>query len=252
MNKISCCFYDLNNDVINEIRKYKTVPDKQLKLVNKKLFFLIKNSAKEVFFRSPVSIADINMFFSTCENKRLKKVSMPLKILDTIQNIPKNIFSLNLDYCGVVSKGVFFDSFSHLIYLKEISLRFASVSDNELNVITIFTNLEKISLFSCKRITDQAVEYLIQLTNLREISLAGTYVTDKGIIHLSNLKKLEDLSLIMCKKVTVNGIAALAKSNPNLTIQHNDWNKKKVTANGMAAPAKSNPNLTIHEDLNKK
>jgi Leucine Rich repeat len=79
------------------------------------------------------------------------------------------------------------------------------------------SRLRKVDLMKC-RITDDGLQPLAEFPELEELILTCDYrVTDKGIQHLSHLKHLRELG-VSDTRVTIDGAAELRRSLPDLLI----------------------------------
>ncbi|KFO37581.1 dynein regulatory complex subunit 6 isoform X2 [Fukomys damarensis] len=82
------------------------------------------------------------------------------------------------------------------------------------------SNLNYLSLRNCEHLTDQGVEYIVNLFSLVSLDLSGTVISNEGLIALSRHKKLKELSLSDCCKITNVGIEAFCKSS--MILEHLD------------------------------
>jgi Leucine-rich repeat (LRR) protein len=119
------------------------------------------------------------------------------------------------------------------LYIGDLNVE-PNISDRGLEMIGRCHNLERLWIsHAFRKVGDDGVAPLGQLTQLRELNLLNTYLTDKGIVHfsgltqlrefelsatyitdaatetLSQLLSLESLRLAHCEKLTDQGIARL-------------------------------------------
>lgn len=141
------------------------------------------------------------------------------------------------------AKEHFFKNEKLLGYLKDIkdlNLFLTQIDDKALSFLLRSPNqIEKLSLSSCHRITNECMKFC---NNLKELNLSGTNITDEGLVYLSqiekidlsmckitdqglsNLKKVRSIKLYSCNKVTDKGLESLeeleelmVEGNKNLT-----------------------------------
>uniref|UniRef100_A0A8D2JPJ6 F-box and leucine rich repeat protein 13 n=1 Tax=Sciurus vulgaris TaxID=55149 RepID=A0A8D2JPJ6_SCIVU len=67
-------------------------------------------------------------------------------------------------------------------------------------------NLNYLSLRNCEQLTDQGIEYIVNIFSLISLDLSGTVISNEGLIVLSRHKKLKELSLSECYRITDFGI----------------------------------------------
>lgn len=96
--------------------------------------------------------------------------------------------------------------------VKEINLFLIPITDSSLEyLLKTSCQIEKLSLSSCHKVTNQGMEFC---KKLKELDLSGTNITDEGLKFLSNLEKLD---LSMCK-ITDQGLSHLKETKSlNLT-----------------------------------
>jgi hypothetical protein len=137
-----------------------------------------------------------------------------LKFVGTI----KTLTLLDLGDAQVTSAGV-----AHLRGLKNLtflSLAFArQVNDEALPSITQLQNLESLFL-SGTAVTNQGLAQLSKLPKLQEIRLGGMpELSDAGLLNLKDNKSLKTVVIGKKHKVTPEGIAALKKHLPDVTVK---------------------------------
>ncbi|XP_027782093.1 F-box and leucine-rich repeat protein 13 [Marmota flaviventris] len=81
-------------------------------------------------------------------------------------------------------------------------------------------NLNYLSLRNCEQLTDQGIEYIVNIFSLVSLDLSGTVISNEGLIMLSRHKKLKELSLSECYKITDLGIQAFCKNS--VLLEHLD------------------------------
>uniref|UniRef100_A0A8D2DIR3 F-box and leucine-rich repeat protein 13 n=1 Tax=Sciurus vulgaris TaxID=55149 RepID=A0A8D2DIR3_SCIVU len=81
-------------------------------------------------------------------------------------------------------------------------------------------NLNYLSLRNCEQLTDQGIEYIVNIFSLISLDLSGTVISNEGLIVLSRHKKLKELSLSECYRITDFGIQAFCKSS--VILEHLD------------------------------
>ncbi len=89
----------------------------------------------------------------------------------------------------------------HFKYLHTLKLgpRFA---DKELKYLSSLTQLQKLDLNWCKKITDEGLVHIKDLVNLRKLNLwSCEKLTDKGLIHIKGLINLQELDLSWCSNI---------------------------------------------------
>lgn len=102
---------------------------------------------------------------------------------------------------------------NHITWLK---LGNTNIEDNDLNIISQFTNLSDLRLFNTK-ITDEGLTNIISLPNLETLNIYNTEVTNSGLKKLKALRSLKRVYLWQTK-VTASGISELKKSMPVLKV----------------------------------
>ncbi|XP_048195832.1 dynein regulatory complex subunit 6-like [Perognathus longimembris pacificus] len=77
-------------------------------------------------------------------------------------------------------------------------------------------NLNYLSLRNCDHLTDQGLEYLVNIFSLISIDISGTVICNEGLSILSKHKRLKELSISACYKITDVGIQGFCKKAPFL------------------------------------
>jgi Leucine-rich repeat (LRR) protein len=70
------------------------------------------------------------------------------------------------------------------------------------------TNLKKLNLGCCEKVTDQGLAHLKGLTKLEQLNIGNTKVTDAGLVNLKGMSNLQELNL-NCLKISEKGLAHL-------------------------------------------
>jgi mono/diheme cytochrome c family protein len=104
---------------------------------------------------------------------------------------------------------------NHVFWL---DLHGSAITDAGLVSVAKCKNLQRLNL-SRTAITDAGLATLKGNAQLKSLNLVSTAITDAGLSHLAAFKKLEKLYL-MQSKVTESGMEKLAKTLPELTINH--------------------------------
>ncbi|XP_069852416.1 F-box and leucine-rich repeat protein 13 isoform X2 [Dipodomys merriami] len=78
------------------------------------------------------------------------------------------------------------------------------------------TNLNYLSLRNCGHLTDQGLEYIVNIFSLVSVDISGTVICNEGLSILSRHKKLKELSISECYKITDVGIQGFCKNVPFL------------------------------------
>ncbi|XP_006140845.2 dynein regulatory complex subunit 6 [Tupaia chinensis] len=81
-------------------------------------------------------------------------------------------------------------------------------------------NLNYLSLRNCEHLTDQGMEYIVNIFSLISLDLSGTVISNEGLVILSRHRKLKELSLSECYKITDVGIQLFCKGS--LILEHLD------------------------------
>jgi hypothetical protein len=98
------------------------------------------------------------------------------------------------------------------------------VSGKGLEAIAGLPRLESLRLWNVKGVDDEAVPYLLEMTNLAVLDLANTGITDEGLLKLAGEKGLRRL-YVAGAKVTPEGVAGFQQKNPDCTISW--WTDKE-------------------------
>ena len=110
-----------------------------------------------------------------CAQKNEKKTSQPAADLEKVGTIEQR------------------DAEGRIV---SITFSLNRVSDTDLKGITKFTHLRKLIIQECRNVSDDSLQYIVQLPRLRELSFMHTPITDDGLSHLKQLQGLTALSLI--------------------------------------------------------
>eukprot|EP01119_Soliformovum_irregulare_P002716 TRINITY_DN12975_c0_g1_i1.p1 TRINITY_DN12975_c0_g1~~TRINITY_DN12975_c0_g1_i1.p1 ORF type:complete len:311 (-),score=42.16 TRINITY_DN12975_c0_g1_i1:100-1032(-) len=99
-------------------------------------------------------------------------------------------------------------------WAKRSIIKFCRANDEFLKSLCLQTcaasNLRRLDLLFCDRITDQGVNYISTITSLRELSLHGcSMITDRSLESLRSLHNLVSLDLSWCSLITNDGLAHL-------------------------------------------
>ncbi|XP_073921010.1 F-box and leucine-rich repeat protein 13 [Castor canadensis] len=81
-------------------------------------------------------------------------------------------------------------------------------------------NLNYLSLRNCEHLTDQGLEYIVNIFSLISVDISGTVISNEGLLFLSRHKKLKELSISECYRITDYGIQTFCKNSP--TLEHLD------------------------------
>jgi hypothetical protein len=93
--------------------------------------------------------------------------------------------------------------------LRELKADHTRLNDKGMERIAAATNLQLLSLDSCRTITDAGFSELAKLTSLKELNLAHTYITGKSAAAIGALKSLQSLNLADNAAVDDNFVASL-------------------------------------------
>ncbi|KAM4874604.1 F-box and leucine-rich repeat protein 13 isoform 2-T2 [Thomomys bottae] len=77
-------------------------------------------------------------------------------------------------------------------------------------------NLHYLSLRNCDHLTDQGLEYIVNIFSLVSVDISGTVICNEGLSILSKHKKLKELTISECYKITDVGIQGFCKNAPFL------------------------------------
>ncbi|EJP15407.1 hypothetical protein CFV95_020510 (plasmid) [Leptospira interrogans] len=104
--------------------------------------------------------------------------------------------------------------------LKEKAYEYYSSISPEFKKYNLDMEPEKIESLRMKEMTDEGMQYLAVFPNLETLNLSDSKITDEGLKQISTLPKLESLSLIRTK-ITNKGIEYISKSK-TITRMHLD------------------------------
>jgi len=135
--------------------------------------------------------------------------------------------------------------------LKELAIGGNKLTDNGLQALRRMTALIDLDLSGAQRtdsglwsisLTEPGLDTISMLRELRHLRLNGTAVTDLGIEKLKSLSHLERLDLQLCGRITDGAVAAIV-ALPSLRLV--DVTGTKMTGNGIAALRRAEPKLTV-------
>ncbi|VTJ81260.1 Hypothetical predicted protein, partial [Marmota monax] len=139
---------------------------------------------------------------STCDLRKIRFEAGNKRITDAcFKFIDKNYPNINHIYM-VDCKGLTDGSLKSLSPLKQLTVL------NLANCVSC-RNLNYLSLRNCEQLTDQGIEYIVNIFSLVSLDLSGTVISNEGLIMLSRHKKLKELSLSECYKITDLGIQSI-------------------------------------------
>jgi Leucine-rich repeat (LRR) protein len=94
--------------------------------------------------------------------------------IGALKNLRKlSLWESNVSDCGIQELG-------SLTNLRELNLAQTDISDMSLRTIAKMQQLRVLELWSCKNITDGAVDDIIQLVNLQGLDIVDTQITWSG------------------------------------------------------------------------
>ena len=100
----------------------------------------------------------------------------------------------NEDLPGIVA------SFSQLRKLDLSSCQ--KITDDGLHALHPLTDLKSLNLYNCSQITDKGLEALKPLTGLQHLNLGYLRITHGGLDYLNALQELQSLNLSLCLQIT--------------------------------------------------
>jgi Leucine-rich repeat (LRR) protein len=189
--------------------------------------------------------------------KKLKRLNVRgTKATDStlafLSNVP-SLESLDIGYGQVTDVGLAQLTAPNL---KELAIGGNKLTDNGIQALRRMTALISLDLSGAQRtdsglwsisLTEPGLESISMLQDLRHFRLNGTAVTDLGLEKLKGLSHLERLDLQSCARIT-DGAVAVIESLPALRVV--DVTATKMTENGIAALRKAEPKLTVlHADF---
>ena len=101
--------------------------------------------------------------------------------------------------------------------LEELSLQDAQIDDEGLKPLENLKNLSSLTIRRSPRVTDSAIEHLLQLPKLSKLGLLEVGITNRGLERLKGMTRLRALDLRGCSQVGNAGLEQLA-SLKNLKI----------------------------------
>jgi uncharacterized membrane protein len=129
--------------------------------------------------------------FAAADDKKIKTLNTNYRI---VTPLAKSSRALSVEFFSVTSYSP--EQLKELLSVKEqvvsLSLNKMPVKDEELKIISQFSNLRQLNL-SFTNITGSTLNELNKLKELRQLSLSGTAVKKENIAQLSPLKKLTQL-----------------------------------------------------------
>ncbi len=119
-----------------------------------------------------------------------------------------------------------------LPHIHSLLIKSSTISNVSLSHIAKLTQLTKLNLEWCKKITNKGLEHLTKLTQLTKLNLKGcNKIRDNGFKHLTKLTQLTNLNLSCCFDITDNGLEYIAKLTQLKEL--NLCNCHKITDNGL-------------------
>jgi hypothetical protein len=124
--------------------------------------------------------------------------------------------SLNLNLCAKMNdEGAV--PLSRLTRLRQLYLKYSSISDLGLEKLEALSNLEELIADHCDDFDDKGLEHVGTLRRLRCLSLSYCQkITDVGVWSLATLTNLEKLYVNGCHLLTDESLDSLSKSNTSL------------------------------------
>lgn len=111
--------------------------------------------------------------------------------------------------------------FYALKYIKLFKRGATGATDEKLRVLASlgFTNLQEMTLFGSRLVTDEGIKSLSKVKSLRVLVLEGTAITDEGAKHIASEMALSGVGVRNIKGITSTGLKALisARSLKSLT-----------------------------------
>jgi Leucine-rich repeat (LRR) protein len=175
---------------------------------------------------SPTTIAEACEQILFSAKQRLKKLcamnAPEIIIQNQIQIIHQREEELNkTDYmpenfayhfaadAGFVMTGEALVHLSTLIPWEALDLEKCSITDKEIAQLRNFSNLRRLILDNCIKITDASLVHIFTLTHLEVLGLSACLVSDEGLRHLRELSHLQALDVSYCKEITGEGLVHL-------------------------------------------
>jgi len=118
-----------------------------------------------------------------------------------------------------------------IVSLRTLSMQQTDVNDENIRYLATLTNLEKLSLYGCRTLTDQGMAKLSALNKLKELDLRGTVCGSNGMQYLAHFPELRLLDLSESNAPDINqSMPAIAKlSNlEDLNLWHTQVNDAGV------------------------
>jgi len=122
---------------------------------------------------------------------------------------------LNLSGSKLTSLGLV--KLKPLAALRSLGLDGTEVRSSGLAVLASFPKLERLTLWKCKQIDDDAAPYLAASQRLAMLDLAETQLTDKGLAELEKMRRLRRLYL-GGTLVTEAGVEKFRQKNPQCQV----------------------------------
>ncbi len=97
-----------------------------------------------------------------------------------------------------------------------VSFSGTKVRDRDLAFLGNLTEVESLTIWGERRVTDEALQHVAWMTQLRNLSLLALDITNDGVQQLDALKNLESLNLSGCGKVTERAMMYLIDQLPRL------------------------------------
>ncbi|MCC6589401.1 MAG: hypothetical protein IT168_22065 [Bryobacterales bacterium] len=160
--------------------------------------------------------------------------------------------SLDIGYAEVTDSGL--QNLVRMKGLRELAFGGNKLTEVGLEVLRSLPQLTKLDIAGQQRtdsglwfvsLTDIGLDPIATLTELRELNLSSTPVSAKGIQRLATLKKLEKLNLYKARRITDDAVPQLAALP---ALRWVDIKDTAMTAQGVAALRKAHPHLTVQGD----
>lgn len=201
LNKLREARAVLINNQVREILKFdKTWYVLEGDVTNKQL-----SNLRDLYKNSKLDISRLKLSNSKVSDEQLRYLlDLPLVILDlrntkisdkglSIIGKSKTLRSLLLDNCSLLTpEGI--STLKDLSTLEVLSLKDTSVNDLCVKNLSKL-NLQLLFISGSSRITDKAVDYLVQFKDLKAVRIGNTKITKSGIAKIQKLSNLYFLGL---------------------------------------------------------
>jgi len=112
-----------------------------------------------------------------------------------------------------------FEELRHLPFLNSVSLGNCAFNPDDLTHLSSARQIRELSLNSKGwRVSDDALDAILQLRNLRRLGLSESCITDDGVARLAALEQLTLLDLNRCYCVSQEAVDRLSAKLPNCKI----------------------------------